>query len=89
MHRVQVKYGGAKKDGAIVVTLSSSYNGSTVLRSYSKEEIDALVIYLPDTDDLVWLEAKHVVDKKAIQLRREKPKNNQKKGIWMVEDFIW
>jgi len=92
IHRVQVKYAGCKAshcDGAIkaYVGRSCEFRGKHV--PYDGDELDAIVLYLPDVDKILWLEKAMWLGKVNVQLRYTPPKNNQTKGIHLVENHLW
>ncbi|MEM9954742.1 MAG: group I intron-associated PD-(D/E)XK endonuclease [Chloroflexota bacterium] len=88
--RVQVKYRSAVKSGFVKVEFRSNYYDSQKI--YSKPvdftEIDAYAIYIPDVDEVCYfrVDALHK-DASTLTLRFEPPKNNQRKGVNLVEDF--
>jgi len=99
LFRVQVKYGGYEgghATGAVIVDLRK-YQGDDrnrqVKRSkrklYSKSEIDCLLVYLPQVDKVCWIKADMFDSKTEVTLRFKPPKNGQKKGVNLVEDFVW
>lgn len=99
LHRVQVKYANGKSshsDGAVQVHLTSwdhdgvsGHRNAKQQRTYTRDEVDAIAIYIPKVDEVVWLEPEVFEGKRAITLRYEPSSNNQRKGIHFVEDFKW
>lgn len=89
--RVQVKYADGKpsnSDGAVVVKLE--YNDRTSHSyTYSFDEIDALVVYIPRADKLCWLPPITYVGKKRLNIRLEPPKNGQKHKMVLAGEYFW
>jgi len=55
---------------------------------YTKEDWDLLVVYNIDDGSLAVLDWDDIGDKIVVNLRTQRPKNNQKKGVMMFEDYI-
>ena len=101
LYRVQVKYGNGKStnsQGAICLSLRK-FVGDDLRRSpeyrklprraYTKEEIDAVVVYIPRIDKICWF-GPDVFDNKAdLMIRYEPSKNGQKKKIIFAADYFW
>lgn len=85
-YRVQVKYADGK---------SSHSHGSVMLhlrrrkKCYTAEEIDVLLVYLPQLDKVGWFGPEVFHNKAALALRIKPAKNGQSKGCRMVDDFLW
>lgn len=91
LHRVQVKYAdsnSSRSDNAIMVNLKKD-DGKLNYRMYSKDEIDAIVIYIPRIEKFCWFNSSHFHKKTAITIRLGLPKNGQKKNLRFVDDFQW
>ena len=98
LERAQVKYGNGttrNSEGSISVSLTSwDHDGSghrdaKQSRTYTSEEVDCILVYLPKKDVVVRLSPKLFDGKKSLVLRYEASKNNQKKGVHLVEDLRW
>ena len=87
--RVQVKYCDYKKNGAYHVNLASSRNGVTKKGGYKSSEVDALIVYVPETDALYMFPVLAFEGKQRIAIRVEETKNGQTKGVFMGHDYIW
>lgn len=89
--RVQVKYANGKPsntNGAVVVKLE--YNDRTKHSyTYTFNEIDALIVYIPRIDRLCWLPPHTYVGKKRLNIRLEPPKNGQKSGMILADEYFW
>lgn len=89
--RVQVKYADGKPSastGAVIVKLAYENRKKTIY-TYSKSEIDGLLVYIPKTDKICLLPPKVFEGKRNLCIRIEKSRNNQKKGVLLAEDFYW
>jgi hypothetical protein len=95
LYRAQVKYAGAKRAakharGVIPVGLSKwRTDGRGPLLSYTAEEIDAVVVYLAATDQIVWFGPEVFVGRTCLHIRIEPARNGQKKGCLMAADYVW
>ena len=58
-------------------------------RTYKLDEIDVLLVYVPKADELCWIPSSEIDDKSHFTLRYDPPKNGQKKGVKLVENYIW
>ncbi|HET7098967.1 MAG TPA: group I intron-associated PD-(D/E)XK endonuclease [Patescibacteria group bacterium] len=89
--RAQIKYGGGKSSnssGSAVVKLDYETRTKKVY-TYNNSEVDALIVYLPQIDKLCFLPKKVFLGKRKLNIRIEKPKNNQVKGVIAAEDYYW
>jgi hypothetical protein len=85
--RIQVKYRTAKNDKIEVPfrTCWADKNG-THTQDYDKNEIDLMCVYCPDTDKCYYVNPQEC--NKTFNLRLSTPKNNQKNGIHLAEDYL-
>ena len=85
--RIQVKYRIAKNDKIEVPfrTCWADKNG-THTQDYDKNEIDLMCVYCPDTDKCYYVNPQEC--NKTFNLRLSTPKNNQKSGIHLAEDYM-
>ena len=91
LDRVQVKYADGKPSktgGSVVVKLAYEDRKKRIF-TYRKEEIDALIVYIPRIDRLCFLPPKIFVGKRNLCIRLEKSKNNQRKKVIFAEDYYW
>lgn len=89
--RVQVKYAGAspsRASGAVELGLRRTTWTKKVL-TYSPREIDALLVFIPQLDAVVWLPPKVWAGKTSLTLRYEDSRNRQKKRVLDARDFVW
>jgi hypothetical protein len=85
--RIQVKYRTAKNDKIEVAfrTCWADKNG-THTQDYDKNEIDVMCVYCPDTDKCYYVNPQDC--NKTFNLRLSTPKNNQKNGIHLAENYL-
>ena len=89
--KVQVKYANGKSTrstGSVRVKLSYETRTKKIY-TYQTDEVDALVVYLPKVDRLCMIPSQLFVGKVALNIRLEKPKNNQKNKIIFADDYFW
>jgi len=89
--RIQVKYANGNpsySEGAVIAKLEYENRTKTVF-TYKKHEVDGLIVYIPKIERLCYFPNKLFVGKKKLQIRLNKPKNNQKKGIILAKDYFW
>jgi hypothetical protein len=91
--RAQVKYADGKTPcgtkGSIQLSLSRDTRNNGKKRPYTADEIDVLLVYVPKLKEILWLEAKDFQGVTSLVFRLEAPRNNQKKGVRLAQDFIW
>ncbi len=88
--RVQCKWGGLDRDGAIVkVSLQSNYltPAGYVRNSYAPEEIDLVAVYCGDLDRCYLLPSSLACGRTSVFLRLTPPKNGQRACINLASDF--
>jgi len=91
LHRVQCKYVGIEKNGIVRVGLEKFTGGTKVYtsRTYSATEVDAIIVYVATIERLLWLPPDVWNGKHAVHLRLTPASNNQKKGILLIQDYLW
>jgi hypothetical protein len=91
--RVQIKYADGKSinsDGVVVVNFRRwAGDKRTETHNYLSSEVDAILVYIAKVDKICWLPPEVFDDKPNLYLRLEPPKNGQKTGIVMAEDYYW
>lgn len=90
--RVQIKYenrGVSKSVGAVGVRLSYETRHRRRIYTYSSDEVDALIVYLPKIDKLCWIPCELFVGKHELLLRLDPPLNQQKTKINYASDYYW
>jgi hypothetical protein len=86
--RVQVKTVWDSSDG--VVGISSRSSGPGYSYNYTSRDVDIIALYIADRDDIIYVDI-HDVDgsaegRRGRVLRYTLPKNNQSKGVVMVNE---
>lgn len=89
--RVQAKYRSGTQYGTVLVEFKNNYYDSKKI--YSKpvnfNEIDAYAVYIPDIDRVCYFRVENLPSNaSSLTLRFEPPKNNQRKGVHLVKDFL-
>lgn len=90
--KVQVKYAGGKASGSAgntVANLRKEYKNGKKKDGYTKEEVDAIVVYIPQIDEVCYFPIEMVEGKTTLTIRYEKAKNNRVKNVINAKDFIW
>jgi hypothetical protein len=91
LERVQVKYASGKaphSQGSIKVNLKS-WEGRKLRRRYCANEVDALLVYIPQIDEVLRFEADIFCARASFTVRLEPAKNGQTKGVLNAKDYIW
>lgn len=90
LYRVQVKYAdGESQNGATFVRLTAGSYGKVRFHSYSSIEVDAILVYVPKQDVVLWIEPSLFEGKRSLSFRLQKSLNNQTKGCCELADYIW
>lgn len=91
LKKIQIKYGDGKAqhcNGAVTVKLTySNRKGDEYF--YNNKEVDGLIVYVPKIDRLCFFPPSVFCGKRKLQIRIEKPKNNQTKNILLAENYLW
>jgi hypothetical protein len=58
-------------------------------RRYTKEEIDVLLVYVPQLDQVCWLPPDEFHNRSSVSFRVKPARNGQRKRCRMIEDYIW
>jgi hypothetical protein len=89
--RVQVKYADGKvshSTGSVLVGLRRwAGDKRHVTRNYQREEVDAILVYLPKVDRVCWLPPELFHNKSSIVLRINPQRRNR--NAHLVENFYW
>jgi hypothetical protein len=93
LRRAQVKWGGmvcSHAAGAVQVDLrKDDGKRGQKRRLYSADEIDVVLVYVPQVDRVAAFTSEHFAGKTALIVRLEPPKNGQQKNLRMLQDFLW
>ena len=91
--KVQVKYAdGSFNDSSGSVRLDLrrwAGDKRTETRNYQRNEVDAILVYIPKIDDICWLPPALFHDKPALSIRYEPTRSGQKANIHFASDLIW
>lgn len=87
--RVQVKYKSVSSNGSIHLSVRSCYSTSkgTQDSPANRDEIDIICIYCPDTDCCYYVTFDQIGPSDTLALRVSAPKNNQKQGVTLADDY--
>jgi hypothetical protein len=93
-YRVQVKYAGGKSpkhvNGVIPVGLKKwRTDGRPPIFYYTAAEIDAVLVYIRKTDQILWFGPEVFDKRRTLQIRLEPTRNGQQKGCLMAADYVW
>lgn len=96
IYRVQIKSTAARPsngEGSFLVKLRRGMRKSTKEKrktfNYTKEDIDVLIVYLPKLKKFCWFGPEIFDSKDCFVIRYIPTKNNQKKGVLLLEDYEW
>lgn len=92
LKRLQVKYAGSKQTsstGSCVVDFRSMSINGKKRNGYTMSEIDGVLVYIPDIDNICYFPINFIKDKSTLTIRHIKSNNNQKRGIVYADDYIW
>lgn len=94
LHRVQIKYAGNKRGGTSNVKLykyskNGNKKGQDKPSTYSKDEIDAVLVYIEEINKVCWFPSDVFDGKKELNIRTSPSKNGQTKGCLFASDYIW
>jgi len=92
IYRAQIKYANRKPSSAensIILDLRNETRNNGKKKTYSKNEIDVILVYLPVLDKILWVKPELFHNAESLTFRLEEPKNGQKKNIRMAKDYIW
>lgn len=92
LQKVQVKYCSHSLKtsiGSVEVNLRKYSLNGKCRGYYTKQEIDALIVYVQPVDKLCFFPASVIDGKKSLTIRYEKPLNNQKVKTICLDDYLW
>ena len=92
LNRIQVKTSQKAEDGKMDFrtdsSMSSSRRGENTVHYYTADEVDYFVFYNIERD-VIFLVPFEDVGVRNFTIRYELPKNNQRTGIHMEEDYLF
>ena len=88
LKKIQVKTQWDTSDGKIFVNRVSA--GPGYRYQYTVEDIDVMAAYAADRDVVVYVPLSQIVqeEQRSFVIRFDPPKNNQTKGVRLVENFL-
>jgi hypothetical protein len=91
LHKIQVKWADTKSNTAqgVVIAKLERGNRNNNRRAYSRDDVDAVVVYAPKTDKVYWFGPDVFDNKWQLQMRLKPTKNGQTKGCLMAADYEW
>lgn len=90
LNKIQVKYcGQITENDSFICPCASSTNHTTNkhLTTYDND-VDYIAFYIASIDKLLLVPIEQLIGKKTITFRLEPPKNGQKAGINLVDDYL-
>lgn len=90
LNKIQVKYcGQITENNSFICPCASSTNHTTNkhLTTYDND-VDYMAFYIASIDKLLLVPIEQLVGKKTITFRLEPPKNGQKVGINLIDDYL-
>jgi hypothetical protein len=89
LFKVQVKTSGHRpNEGSTSFDLSSNNWYSKTIKKYSKKDCDVVACYDAIDGAIYLLQPKQFEDRKTFTIRKEPPKNGQKLGLNLHEDYV-
>jgi hypothetical protein len=92
-YRAQVKWAGSKSvkaaDSFLLDLRKVTCGGQRSKLFYSQNEIDVVLVYLPNLDKVLWLGPEIFHGRGNLTLRTAPVKNSQTKKCLMAADYIW
>jgi hypothetical protein len=64
-------------------------DGRAPIWHYTAEEIDAVLVWLKATDQVLWFGPEVFVGRASLQIRLQPSRNGQNKGCLMAADYVW
>jgi len=91
LRRIQVKYADAvPSSGPGTVSVKLEYiDRQKKFHTYSRQEVDALIVYIPKIDKLCYFPLKVFEGKRRLSVRLEQAKSGQSKRIIYAKDYFW
>lgn len=93
LYRAQVKYRDRLSNhstGAVALHPRNITRSRRItFPCYTADEIDALLVYVPKIEQVLWLTPAQFAGKRNIGIRYQPSRNGQTKGCLWAADFIW
>jgi Holliday junction resolvase-like predicted endonuclease len=90
-YKIQVKYADGKSsnsENCVVAQLRSRKGRNTNYR-YEDGEIDAIIVYVPKLDKVLWFNKDRFIGKSALHIRIAPTKNGQKSKTNIAQELLW
>ena len=92
-YRAQVKWAGSQSvkatDSFLLDLRKVTRGGQRSKLSYSQDEIDVVLVYLPNLDKVIWLGPEVFHGRENLTIRTAAAKNGQMKKCLMAAEYIW
>jgi hypothetical protein len=91
-YRIQVKYADSNachSKNALSINLRKWSKGRRLTKKYNRTEIDAILVYIPRTDEICWFGSEHFHDKGGLVIRYAPALNKQQNKCRYTKDFRW
>jgi hypothetical protein len=92
LRRAQVKYVAQEEtDGSVTLDLRKETRGNGKKRTYSRDEIDMVLAYIPAVDKIICFGPEVFEGRQTITIRfkQSETKKKRRKGIHFIEDYLW
>jgi Holliday junction resolvase-like predicted endonuclease len=89
--KIQVKTTSFKDKETAVLQLQKQRNHptkGTYYHIYTPDEIDFFALWIDDENKIAWINCNEAYGQTIFTLRKSVPKNNQTKGINLLENFL-
>ena len=90
--RLQVKYAGGKQTnstGSCKVDFRKMSINGTKRKYYTKDEIDGVLVYIPEIDEICYFPIEVIEYKTSLTIRYVDAKSNRTKDVTFAKDYIW
>ncbi len=92
-HRAQVKWAGSrsvKAASSFLLDLRKVTRGGKRSKLfYSQNEVDVVLVYLPNLDKVIWLGPEIFHGRETLTIRTAPAKNNQTRNCLFAADHLW
>lgn len=85
LYKIQVK---ARKLTAGTVSVQKRSKTKGYVREYSPRDFDICAVYIIETEQIAYISSHELCSGAGVTLRIEYPKNNQRRGINMITEYL-
>lgn len=91
LNKIQVKYCDSHTENDSITCPCGSSKNHTTNKNYStyENDVDYMAFYLAAYDKSLLIPIEKLIGKKTITFRNSLPKNNQTKGINLIDDYLF